>query len=189
MLEDQQLRRVLESLPLTVREGPFHRYVLHRYVALAVERRTPLHILSGEWSRTTGGRFNYPQLYRVAYLATDARTAQVEAERIQAPYVHVPISGRLQGVLDLTQPDVLRALETSDEELSGDWRVLNARGIEAPSQRLGYAARVSERVEAVLYRSTVWPAGTCLAVFPERLAPGSSLEVVDPDEILHERIP
>jgi RES domain-containing protein len=155
MVGDRKLRTVLESLPLTTREGPFHRYVLHRYVASALERRTPLHILTGEWSRRTGGRFNYPQLYRAVYLATDARTAQVEAERIHAPYVHVPVSGRLQKVLDLTQPGVLRALQTSDEELGGDWRMLNAHGLEASSQRLGQAA----------------------------------LEVVDPDGILHERIP
>lgn len=156
MLEDRQLRKVLASLPLAPREGPFHRYVLHRYVALALERRMPL---------------------------------QVEAERIEAPYVHVPVGGRLQRVLDLTQPDVLRALETSEDELGRNWRMSNARGTEATSQRLGHAAYVSDRVEAVAYRSIMWPAGTCLAIFPRRLASGSSLEVVDPDGILRERIP
>jgi RES domain-containing protein len=67
--------------------------------------------------------------------------------------------------------------------------MLNARGIEAPTQRVGHAASMSERVEAVLYPSTVWPIGACLAIFPERLVPGSSLEVIDPDGILLERIP
>lgn len=80
-------------------------------------------------------------------------------------------------------------LATSAEELGADWRTLNARGIEAPSQRLGHAAYMSHRVDAITYRSIVWPAGVCLAVFPERLASRSCLEVVDPDGILRERIP
>lgn len=189
MLEDRELGRVLGSARLTRREGPFHRYVLHRYVAWALERGTPLHILTGEPSRQTGGRFNYSRLHAAVYLAVDAQTARVEAERIEAPYVHVPVHGTLQRVLDLTRPDILRALATSEDELGRDWRSLNARGIEAPSQRLGHAAYTSGRIEAVAYRSTVWPAGICLAVFPERLAPGSYLEIIDPDGILGERIP
>lgn len=189
MLEDRDLGKVLAALPTAPREGPFHRYVLHRYVAQALERGAPLHILSGEWSLKMGGRFNYPHLYPTVYLALDETTARVEAERIPAPYVHIPIAGRLQSVLDLTQLDVLHALGTSHEELGRDWRLLNLRGIEAPSQRLGYASRRSGRVEAVAYRSTVWPAGTCLAIFRDRLAAGSSLKIEDPDGILGERIP
>ena len=189
MLDDRRLRPVLESVPLTSREGPFHRYVLHRYVALAAERRTPLHILTGEWSRRTGGRFNYPGLFRTAYVAGDERTAQAEAERIIAPYVHVPIRGALQKVLDLTRTDVLERLGTSEDQLGGAWRILNAKGGEAPSQRLGHAAYRSERIEAIAYRSTMWAGGLCLAVFPERLVSGSWLEVEDPDGILRERVP
>jgi RES domain-containing protein len=189
MLDDRRLGPVLESVPLTSREGPFHRYVLHRYVALAVERRAPLHILTGEWARRTGGRFNYPGLFRVAYVAGDAETAQAEAERITAPYVHVPVRGALGSVLDLTRADVLGKLEASEAGLGRDWRMLNARGGEAPGQRLGHAAYRSGRIEAIAYHSTVRVGGLCLAVFPERLGPGSWLEIQDPDGILRERIP
>lgn len=97
MLEDRELGTVLGSVPLAPRVGPFHRYVLHRHVARALERGTPLHILSGESSRRTGGRFNYPQLHPTLYLALDARTAEIEAERIQAPYVHVPVMAGWSG--------------------------------------------------------------------------------------------
>lgn len=141
MLEERQLGEVLAALALRALEGPFHRSVLHRHIAQAIERRAALHILSGEWSRRTGGRFNYP------------------------------------------------TLETSQNELGEDWRLLNFLGVQAPSQRLGHAAYMSGRVEAIAYRSTVWPAGLCLAVFPERLAPRSYLEIIDPDGILSERIP
>jgi len=189
MLDDRRLRPVLESVPLTSRQGPFHRYVMHRYVALALEHRAPLHILTGEWARRTGGRFNYPGLYRTTYVAADAKTAQAEAERILAPYVHVPVAGALRKVLDLTRVDVLDALVTSSDELGRDWRMVNARGGEAPSQRLGNAAHRSQRIEAIVYRSTVWAGGLCLAIFPERLGSGSWLEVEDPDGILRERVP
>ena len=189
MLDDRRLRPVLESVSLTSRQGPFHRYILHRYVALALEGRTPLHILTGEWSRRTGGRFNYPGLFRTAYVAADAKTAQAEAERIPAPYVHVPVRGALQNILDVTRTDVLERLGTSENELGGDWRLLNARGGEAASQRLGHAAYRAQRIEAIAYRSAVWSGGVCFAVFPERLVSGSWLEVEDPDGFLRERIP
>jgi len=160
MLGDRQLREILEA-----------------------------RILSGEWSRRTGGRFNYPSEYRVAYLAQDPVTAQAEAEQIQAPYVHLPVRGTLERVLDLTRHDLLETLETSAEELGQEWRLLNFRGIEAPSQRLGHAAHLSRRVEAISYHSLVLPAGVCLAVFPDRLTGRSFLEIEDPAGILLERIP
>lgn len=189
MLEGRDLQEALDAVHLTPLQGPFHRYVLHRYIVLALQQGGPLHILSGEWSLKTGGRFNYPGRNRTTYLATTARTAQVEAERVQAPYVHLPIKGKLQHVLDVTNPGVTALLHILPGELTENWRMLNARGQEAPTQRLGHAAYTSTRVEAIAYPSTMHSGGVCLAVFPERLVSGSLQEIDDPHEILRERIP
>lgn len=143
MLDDRRLRPVLESVPLTSRHGPFHRYVMHRYVALALERRAPLHILTGEWARRTGGRFNYPGLCRTAYVAADATTAQAEAERILAPYVHIPVAGVLQKVLDLTLVDV--GGRPLSRHLSGATRVGILAGSRRPRWHLARARSVTRR--------------------------------------------
>ena len=58
-----------------------------------------------------------------------------------------------------------------------------------PSSAVRHAAYRSERIEAIAYHSAVRTGGLCLAVFPERLGPGSWLEIQDPDGILRERIP
>jgi RES domain-containing protein len=189
MLEERRLARALQAVALVPRKGVFHRYVLHRWVAQARERGAPAHILSGYWSRRTGGRFNPPNEHRTVYVALDPLTAQVEGEQIEAPYVHVPIRGRLSRVLDLTRAEVLEQLGTSADELAREWRLANAHGVVTPSQRLGRSAYRACRIEAMAYFSTVRDGGVCLAVFPDRLRSGSWLEIADPDGVLRERVP
>lgn len=192
MLEGQDLRDALDSIRLIEHPGPFHRYVQHRFIALALAAGAPLHVLSGEWARKTGGRFNYPHRHRTTYLAADAATASAEGERTDnpaRPYVHIPIRGRLQRVLDLTDMRVRERLEVSIAQLTAEWRLLNAKGQEASSQRLGRSLYMAGSVESVAYPSTARGGGVCLAVFPERLARGSFLEVEDKEQILRERIP
>ena len=99
MLEGEELSAALNAVEVVPLVGPFHRYVQHAFVARALRDSLPLHILSGEWSHRTGGRSNFPGRYRMTYLALDETTARVEAEqRIEAPFVHVPIDGHLQHV-------------------------------------------------------------------------------------------
>lgn len=188
MLGGGKLLHALNAAPLKQLPGPFHRYVLHRFIALALSMGAQLHILSGEWARKNGGRFNFPNRYRTTYLALDPVTALAEAERVPAPFVHLPIAGTLQHVLHLDDPGITELLQLSPAELQAEWRFPNARGVEVPTQRLGHAAYNARRVEAIAYPSTANPGGVCLAVFTERLRPGSFLEVQDPDSVIRERI-
>jgi len=155
---------------------------------MALSAGTPLHILSGEWACKTGGRFNFPNRYRTTYLALDPVTARVEAERIVAPFVHFPIAGALQHVLNLGDPDITGLLQLSPAELQADWRFANAKGVETPTQQLGHAAYDERQIEGIAYPSTVNPGGVCLAVFAERITLDSFLEVQDPNGVIRERI-
>lgn len=188
MLGGVELLHVLNAAPLTPLAGPFHRYVRHTFIASALSTGTPLHILTGEWARRNGGRFNFPDRFRTTYLALDEVTARIEAERVLAPFVHLPIAGSLQRVLRLDDPAIAKLLQLSLPEIQADWRFPNARGIEVPTQRLGHAAYNAGRVEAIAYPSTADPGGICLAVFTERLTPGSFLEIHDPEGVIRERV-
>lgn len=172
-------------VPLT---GTLHRYVRNSFISLAISKGTEPHILSGEWARRTGGRFNFPDRYNATYMALDAETARVEAERIVAPFIHVPIATRLQRVLRLDDPATRRLLEVSEADLQVEWRTANARGIEVPTQELGNMAQATGQIEALTYPSTVKPDGICIGVFPRRLLHDSYLELVDPDGVVRERI-
>jgi|ERR1041384_3754978 RES domain-containing protein len=189
MLGGGELVAAINVAPLTALAGPYHRYVLHRYIALALSSGSPLHILSGVPARTAGGRFNLPGRFLTTYLALDAITAQVEAERITAPFVHVPVAGDLQAVLRLDDPRVTALLHLTPAELHADWRFPNARGLETTTQKLGHAVYASGRIEGVVYPSNVHPGGVCVAVFPERLLRGSSLKVDDPSRVILEQLP
>jgi hypothetical protein len=123
---------------------------------LALQHRDPLHILSGEWSRWTGGRLNYPNLYRVVYLATDAKTAQVEAERIEAPYVVRDEAARalwaeLYPGLSEGQPGMLGAILSRAEaqalRLSALYAVLDRAAVVRPAH-LGAGLAVWRYAEA-----------------------------------------
>ena len=189
MLAGRGLERALEAAALHARHGLFHRYVQHQFIARAIAQGSPVHIVTGYFAVTSGGRFNAPGGSRTSYVAADPVTAQVEAERITAPYVHVPIAGELQHVLDLTDTTTVERLQLSDAELRAEWRAINAKGRVAPTQRLGRVAYATGRIEAIAYPSLRNPGGICLAVFPERLRAGSFLEVADPAGVIRERIP
>jgi RES domain-containing protein len=188
MLSGAELPAALSAATLTPLRGALHRYVRNSFIAAALSKGTALHILTGEWARKTGGRLNFPNRYRTAYLALDAVTARVEAERIVAPYVHLPIVATLQHVLRLDDPATTARLQLSPLELQAEWRIENARGVEVPTQRLGNVAYAARRIEAIAYPSTVNSGGVCIGVFTERLSPGSFLEIQDPDGVIRERI-
>jgi hypothetical protein len=106
------------------------------------------------------------------------------------PYVHFVVIGRLQKVLDLTDAAVLATLKTTEDEMTGPWIVGQIQGDEAPTQVLGRVVHVLRRIEAILFPSSKdRPEGRCLAVLPDRLKKGSSLEIVDETGLVKERLP
>jgi hypothetical protein len=106
------------------------------------------------------------------------------------PYVHFVVRGRLQKVLDLTDAGVLATLKTTEDEMTGPWILGQVQGDEAPTQILGRVVHAVRRIEAILFTSSKdRPEGRCLAVLPDRLKRGSSLEIVDETGLVKERLP
>jgi RES domain-containing protein len=195
MHPEPALRTALATVVLMPLSGPFHRVTDLRYRLDALRAQGRLGALDAIGSRLLGGRFNGKGRFEVLYLGCDALTAQMEADAILgrrgSPNVHVGVEGRLTSVLDLTNEEIKRALGTSVDELTAEWRLTQARGREAPTQVLGRLARASGRIEALYYVSAAHPPdGRCLAVFPDRVAAPSELTVADDHGLLApERLP
>jgi len=108
------------------------------------------------------------------------------------PWVLISINGVLTDVLDVTSEAILEQLETTLQELTGDWRYMQSLGQEPPTQRLGRLAHESGVIAALRYVSAKNPAtGAGLAIFTDRLLPGGSafLEALDPQGRLTQRLP
>lgn len=88
----------------------------------------------------------------------------------------------LTRVLDLTDRHFDRDLGTNLDELvslSPSRFVLNARGEETPTQRLGAACSFSGRISALKVPSAANDEGFCIDVFPESLTIGEHVTVLD----------
>jgi len=154
-------------------------------------------------SRIDGGRFTPIGSKDTLYLAEDQFTALAEAMAplvlptlpasayINQPVVELPVRCVISRILDLTDDSNQARLETNYQELTGDWRVLQDRGQEAPTQRSGIQAFQSGRFQAIRFPSSkLRPRGVCLAVFVDLLVPGKDyVEVIDPYGNLLDRIP
>lgn len=101
------------------------------------------------------------------------------------------MSGHLPDVLDLTDPEIQRALQTSLSELTGHWRITQVTGGTSPTQNLAQAAYDSGTIAGLYYVSAKNPAaGRDIAVFADRLVPGRHLlEVIDPSGAFSQRLP
>jgi RES domain-containing protein len=200
VLSEDELRRALRRVPLIGAEGPFHRFVDLWFVHQNLAGGKKTEVLAGLGAKMFGGRFTPHGTFETLYVATSAATARIEAEsRITAsgvvdapgkPYVHFVVRGRLQKVLDLTNASVLATLKTTEDEMTGPWIMGQVLGDEAPTQLLGRVVHAVRRIEAILFLSSKdRPEGRCLAVLPDRLKKGSSLEIVDDTGLVKERLP
>jgi len=167
--------------------------------------------LTSAGSKLHGGRFNPPGSFEVLYTALAVDTALAEREGILLTAAGVKaargirtsivlrIDCRLESVLDLTEERVRQQLRLPLADILGPWLPWNVQApptaeppdgkaatekpvsLSAPSQRLGVAIYGSRRIEAVLAPSAKDGTGRCLAIFPDRLQPGSFVTVDDPD--------
>jgi RES domain-containing protein len=139
------------------------------------------------------GRFN-PGIaaktpFEILYLAENQLVALYEVQAIFGPpeqpvayppkskTLTVDTSVRLRSVADLTIPDQQILLETSTQELTGNWDTY-APG-DAPTQRLGSALFSTRNVEGFLAISAKMPRCKTLIVFPQKLRKGSELVFQD----------
>jgi RES domain-containing protein len=151
----------------------------------------------------SGARFTPKGSFGTVYLASDVQTALLEVEAIfrssagllfpgeRLPLTLVAVTGTLPDFLDLTDPDILSALQTSLSELTGQWRLTQAQGAVPPTQLLARAAYDAGTIAGFFYISAKNPVtGRGIAVFTDRLIPGRhGLEVVDPNGIFNQRLP
>jgi RES domain-containing protein len=142
-------------------------------------------VLSGEGARWRGGRWNAPGLATL-YGSTTDTTALEECKahdryygvETKSPRLLVAIEAKLVRVLDLTDPDVRRAMDLTLAELAAeDWRKLQAAGKESFTQAIGRAVAASGG-SGLLSRSATVPRGVNVAIFPGVCA-GDHLEVVE----------
>jgi len=185
------LSRRLATVPPQPFSGVVYRFIGSRFL------HAPL---GSAGSKLHGGRFNPPGSFEVLYTALAADTALAEREgllltaagikaaRSIRTSVLLRLDCRLAAVLDLGDEAIRRRLRISLADLIGPWLPWNvaASGSSesetayAPSQRIGVAMHQSRRFEAILSPSAKDPAGTCLAIFPDRLRPESQVSVEDP---------
>jgi RES domain-containing protein len=129
--------------------------------------------LSGQGARIHGGRYNPPDSFEVLYLCTTRPCAVAELRHLGERHV-IGLEGllprtlhrydiRLTGVLDLTSPAVVAALEIEPGQLiSPDWSLPHRVGVIAHS--LGWQAILAPSALGV---------DEILAVFPAHCPGGS----------------
>jgi RES domain-containing protein len=185
-----KLLRTIEPRPFA---GIAYRFIGSRFL------QSPL---TSAGSQAHGGRFNPPGSFEVLYTALAADTALAEREGIlltdaaikAAPGVRTGVLLRLDchlsSVLDLTDEPLRQQLEISLADLLGPWLPWNVPALSesgtnqvhaAPSQLIGLSVYASRHIEAVLSPSAKDSAGRCLAIFPDRLQPGSRIGIEDPE--------
>jgi hypothetical protein len=170
-------------------------------------------------------RFNPGAIHSVSssfetlYLALDNETALFEkrvqhgdpcgdpsallvAARIKNTVV-VPVAVNLDTVLDLSDVGVRTPLNTSAQEITGDWRGYEKRGLGlppplgvlttpiglAPTQQLAWELFQDRRIKGIISISAKVPTTCCLVVFTHKLQPPDSLSWDDPNTGRQERYP
>jgi len=163
--------------------------------------------LSTVHTRTLPGRYNAATPVRpsheVLYLAPDHFVGLFEVEALvgspppegtyfpnpNASWIILNVHVQLARVIDLSDPAAHEALETSFQELTGDWRGYRRRPqvpplkapywTNVPTQRLGHALFRVRGLEGFLAPSSRDSTKSNLMVFPEKLRPHSFIRFRD----------
>lgn len=153
-------------------------------------------------TKTIPSRFNAgaaaSPAFELLYLAENPMVALFEVQALfgtptqpggvfphpRQAWITVNVTVQLQAVADLTEMTSTTALETSAQELTGDWRGYQQRGPLtsvpqhvglAPTQRLGAALFGVPGLEGFRTFSARLPYHSTLIIFPEKLQPGSAV--------------
>ena len=197
---EPQLADALEHVVPKPLNGVFHRAVLLKYLMNITGTPEPLYSLGAP---ATGARFTPPGSMPTLYLAETDQTAYAEALQVnralanlrpplqvpKPPLVLLSVEVQLGTILDLTQDDILSALDTTRAELRAPWRIKGRRGKRVPTWELGLAVYNGGRFAGLRYESKLRPNAFCIAVFPERLIGSDSIVVYDTDHNISQRLP
>ena len=143
--------------------------------------------------------------FEILYLAENALVARFEVQALLGSTypgeafvpnpagVHwtlLDVEVDLQAVVDFTRLNARNLIETSVQELTGDWRAYGLRnphrlrgginGSDVPTQMLGRRLERVRGVEGFLCHSARIATRRNLMIFPRKLLPGSQLSYVDP---------
>jgi hypothetical protein len=186
----------LARRPLT---GPWFRAIRPQFfqTALAFAHTTTIP------GRFNGGSIQHPG-FPVLYLAEDQIVALFEVDALlgsplpgksflpnaNQPWTTVPVDVRLSRVVDLNRVSQRRLIETTVQELTGDWRGYLLRNpnqpfgppywTNVPTQRLGAALHAVKGLEGFLTYSAKVPTRRNLVIFPTKLRKGGYVRFTDP---------
>jgi RES domain len=165
-------------------EGVWYRAIPVRFWKNALETAYTANIPS---RFNPGPAARYP--FEILYLAENQLVAFYEVNALLGPpqkpiadpakrkMLLIDVSVRLQSVADLTQPKQQKLLETTTQEMTGNWDTY-AR-CDAPTQKLGAALFRARNLEGFLANSAKMPHCKTLIVFPQKLRQGSELAFED----------
>lgn len=181
----ERLVRVMEHASVAPYTGYAYRIVADKW------REAPL---SAVGSVRSGGRYNAPNSFPVLYCADSQMTAMMEVEALfmtadgqlrgapRNPDLVLTIECALSRVMDLTVDTLYAELGTSLDELTSltpSRFIVNARGEETPTQRLGSACSFSGNISAIKVPSAAHASGFCLDIFVDSLVVGERLSILD----------
>lgn len=194
------------NLPIMPVTGIWYRAINARY------SQTPL---AYQHTRTISGRFNPGSYQRpsfpVVYLAEDQQVAMFEVSALlgsplpgqafqpnpaSPSWLIIPVQVTLGTVVDLCTPSTRKAVRTSVQELTGDWRAYVLRNPSPalsapywsviPTQRLGAALHGVAGIQGFLSYSARVPTKRILCIFPAQLPKnGASVQYTDPHGVIH----
>jgi hypothetical protein len=187
-------RHHLARIPLT---GTWYRAVrpqfLHSALGYDHTAGIPGRFTAGiRGARPTASALYLAESPDLALLEVDALLGRPRTGREVIPnpnsgvWAVVPVRVTLGRVVDLCDPFQLQLLDTSVQELTGDWIGYRERPHPgprpplAPTQQLGMALHATPRVEGFLTYAARHSVRRNLIVFPTKLRSGSSITVTDP---------
>jgi RES domain-containing protein len=188
------LVRTLEEAPVEAYSGFAYRIIADRW------RDSPL---SAMGALRSGGRYNAPSSFPVLYCADSQLTAMLEVEALfttddgqlkgapRDPDLVLTIECSLLRVLDLTSSFLYNDLGTTLNELisvTPSRFILNPRGEETPTQRLGSACSFGGKISAIKVPSATHDKGFCLNILLDSLVVGEQLAIRDTSGRIHARI-
>lgn len=168
MLPAAQLAAVLPTLETHTLRSTYYRATAFRHLNTLSSTQGGFH---------SDNRYTPKRLSQAIYLAEGPDLAMLEASRqyqavFQTPivpgYVIFPVGIHLRKMLDLTDPDICWALQTSQMELTGPWRDLMALNQTVVTQELGREAFI-QKFDAIRYPSAYASNRSNLVVFTEHL--------------------
>lgn len=184
MLDAEDLRKILPTLPRSAIRGPWYRAVAFDYLLApppGARKGSTVQPLWPGGAPRNGARFTPKTIsptrsskgkpsFNCLYLAEDATTPLLEVTGVLKPanssiplmfepQVLMTVDGVLTDVLDITDNAMLSSLDTDIQTVTGDWLIqqadyLNASGPMPPTQVLGQAAYEVGTIVGLRYRSS-----------------------------------